>query len=136
MVQLFSVLLFFLPVVVQSQSYILTGEVIDRATLSKIEGVHITYDGYKGVVTDKNGSFSIPISDSTSRKKLTFSHVGYKSKRVMGFGSKRNRIILNDKAIVLGAVTITPNKSILEQAIENIPVNYPTTLPALLCNEG
>lgn len=120
----FSVVLFFFSVIVRSQSRIFTGEIIDKATLSKIEGGHITCDGYSAIA-DKNGGFSITVPGSPGRKKLIFSHVGYSTKSSICYANKRNVIQLDAKAIILDQIVIKPKKSILEQAIENIPINYP-----------
>lgn len=66
------------------------------------------------------------MSDSTAKKKLTFTHIGYNAKSVNCSVHKKYIIRLTSKATVLSEVTITPKKSILEQAIERIPLNYST----------
>jgi len=112
-----------LPLMGLSQA--INGTVVDAASKSKIEGVYVAFDGYKGTITDKNGNFSIAAADSSISKKLTFSHIGYADKSSICYARKKNVIPLDRKSAVLDEVTVRPKKSILEQAIEKIPINYP-----------
>src|SRR6218665_2877227 len=109
-----SVFLLSFPLIGLSQA--INGRVVDAASKSKIEGVYVAFDGYKGTITDKNGNFSIAAADSSISKKLTFSHIGYADKSSICYARKKNVIPLDRKSAVLDEVTVRPKKSFPEQA--------------------
>ncbi len=95
--------LFFIPIAFAQQQ--ITGKVSDAVTGELLPGVNVHLDGTKnGVVSDMNGAFSISVSKTAS---LTFSYIGYKTKKVSVGTSKVLNVSLIADSQALQEVVVT-----------------------------
>lgn len=103
-----------------SQNY-----VCDKESKKPIESVHIKYNSNYGLVTNEDGFFDL--SNSNAIDSLTFSHIGYESKRILIKNVKiKDTVFLEKKHIALEEVKVDGfdlRKTILS-AIEKIDNNY------------
>lgn len=128
MPKLFSVFFILFPILSFSQNVKFKGIVIDSRTKKGISGVSITIDQYHGSITDENGGFEILISDNlTKESKIKFTCTGFKPKVIAYSQNTFNKIEMVHIANNLDEVIVfTKGKSIIENAITRIPVNYST----------
>jgi iron complex outermembrane receptor protein len=101
-----------------SQKKLINGSVVDAATGKILSGASVTYSGKAGIITDKNGTFSI---DCSKASVIVVSHIGYDSKKVTIVNCDDNLTVSLMPAApgTLGEVEVTAtssqNKSILYQ---------------------
>lgn len=96
----------------------LKGKVVDKQEMSPLVGANVIIDGSKGIITNSEGEFSLPCTDSMEVK---ISFVGYSTlQQKVSCGTNEVLIFtLSPIAQQLGTVEVTatsnPNKSQLEQ---------------------
>ena len=102
------------------------GKVIDSATGKSLAAVSISINKYKGTITNNKGEFHLNIDESIIKEKgLTFTYIGYKKQHI----PFSQNIFLKIEMVLaennIAEVTVYGRgKSILEKAIEKIPINY------------
>ena len=112
--------------IVNSQTK-LTGLVTNKSTNFPIENANVTIkDQPIGTSTNSDGAFELNIENIINKIEVIISCVGYESKLISidNFNSRNLNITLNEKAISLDEVVITPVKSILNKALLNYEQNY------------
>lgn len=87
----------------------LTGIVVNNED-NPIGGVHVKY-GNQGSISNTKGRFAINILDSLPSFELTFSNIGYKTKKMKVYnGEKDIIVILEDSVVILEDITIRSAK--------------------------
>lgn len=107
-----------------------SGIIVDNATSLPIAWAHVVDEKHgKGTVSNMNGFFSMPSSDTVSSLYVRISCIGYKSKlAAMPYASAPLRIELEPDIKVLNEIVVLPIEPIrlIQSAIEKIPDNYPS----------
>ncbi len=103
------------------------GKIIDSASGKSLVAVSIVANKYKGTVTNSKGEFHLSVDESLIKEKgLIFSYVGYKKKHIP---FSQNIFLKVEMALadnnIAEVVVYGGGKSILQKAIEKIPINYP-----------
>ena len=105
---------FVVPVLAQTPQT--KGSVISAETGAPLPYATIRVDGYKTIITDKNGRFTLPCKDSAQ---LTVTHIGFEAYRGKFACGRELTIQLQANSQTLDAVEISassnPNKSMLYQ---------------------
>jgi hypothetical protein len=105
------------------------GKVKDKETKKEVVFGSVSLVGTNvGTVTNVDGEFTIKIKNSLEAKELIFTHIGYKSKKVLisELKPEDNNILLEPKFINIDEVTVRPEdaRRIMELALAKIPENY------------
>lgn len=109
-----------------SQIIEIKGRVIDKTTQKPLQGVSIQASQYKGTISNSKGNFRLNLSETNNQIFLTFSYVGYKKMTIACKPNFDNVIELVPSSKDLSEVIISSKaKSLVQRAIEKIPVNYP-----------
>jgi len=120
MKKIFFICFLFLTKIALSQNYVL-----DFDTKKPIEALHISYNKSMGLITNEDGYFELP--NNIDIDTLYFSHLSYKSKKLLLSSLKKNdTIFLNNSVINLDEVVlfkINP-KGIVIKSINKINDNY------------
>lgn len=118
------------------------GQIIDKKTNNSVAFVTILIKNKnKGVVTDDNGFFRLPLYYKNQKDTILVSSIGYKTKQVILntlLDSIINIIKIQPKTEFLDAVVlVSKNKTknnrqlsasdIVKKAIQKLPVNFPTS---------
>jgi uncharacterized protein (UPF0333 family) len=129
-------ILFLISFQVFGQSGLLKGEILDADTKEPIAFATIAIKGKaKGVISNLDGSFSLPERFKIFGDTLGISSMGYDKREVLISEFSNNRITIIylqpsitelDEAIVKAKKKRLPSaRRIVKKAIENIPNNYP-----------
>lgn len=129
-----NIILIFITLATNAQIYKIDGHVADSLTKQNLAFVNIVINnnGTLGTTTDIDGNFEIRSRDEI--KKLTFSYVGYKSKKIdITEGGKVSlQIIMQSENIELQEVVVNagenPAHRIIENVIRNRKRNNPENL--------
>jgi len=108
------------------------GKVRDKETKKNVVFCSVSIVGtHIGTVTNLDGEFSIKVKNTLNAKELEFSHIGYKSTKVLINELKpdENLIVMEPASVVLDEVTIRPEdaRELMRMAIKKIPDNYSNT---------
>lgn len=110
-----------------SQIVQIKGTVLDKTTQKALQGVSIQVSKYKGSVTNSKGFFSISVDTSINTYQLKFSFIGYKKVTINCLPNVSNIVELIPASSNLKEVIVsTRAKTLIERAIDKIPVNYPS----------
>lgn len=110
----------------------LKGTVRDAETKKRLANVNVYIPGRDvGTVTNGDGVFALKIGREEAEGKLLFSCLGYANYRMACsdvIGDKATTVYLNPVARRLGEVTVYGGdaKSLVEEALRKIDVNYPS----------
>ncbi len=116
----------------QAKDYhVVKGVVKDSRTQRVLEYVNLSVSGTNvGTITNINGEFSLKIKDSLKAKTIDVSHLGYTTNRISINGQNIDNVtvLLTPQPSLLDEITIKAidARSLVEQAIDKIPVNYPS----------
>ncbi len=129
-------MLFFVPV--NAQEEFILGELYDSKTNEPIAFATIRVKGYaKGVISNQDGGFKVPLKFKTYSEILEISSMGYVTKEVAITSLSTERVnvirmapgVLELNEVVVSAKSRTRERltarQIVERAIKNIPMNYP-----------
>lgn len=105
------------------------GKVKDKESKKEVVFGSVSVVGTNiGTVTNVDGEFAIKIKNSLEAKELIFTHIGYKSKKVLisELNPEDNNILLEPKFINIDEVTVRPEdaRRIMELALAKVPENY------------
>lgn len=123
-----------IPVCAQgdAENYLtITGMVKDKQNKKALENVNVSLPGTNiGTVTNADGQFSLKVRDEDALTGLDISHIGYENIHLSLNKEKLSdlTIWMNPHASMLSEVIVYGNspRSIVEEAIKKIPVNYCT----------
>lgn len=108
-----------------------SGVVKDKSSKKRLESVSVILEGSNiGTVTNSDGYFSLTVPDSVMVESLRIEHLGYQTSIVeldRKDAGQHLTLWLLPTARVLGEVTVygADPRSLIEQALEKIPQNYP-----------
>ncbi len=113
------------------QTHSISGLIIDSLSKEPLVGVSVSLSNNRGTITNKQGVFVLSSSlfNENKRKSLTISYIGYRS-LIYQLPSSSDRLVISIAPLegqLQEVVVSTRAKSIIEKAIEKIPVNYPIT---------
>jgi hypothetical protein len=119
-----------LSIAQEEESYVtIKGKVKDKDSKKEVVFGSVSVVGTNiGTVTNVDGEFIIKIRNSLEATELVFTHIGYKSKKMLisELTPEDNLILLEPKFINIDEVTVRPEdaRRIMELALEKIPENY------------
>jgi hypothetical protein len=100
-----------------SYAFVVNAQIRIQGTTEDVKGKIIEYVsiGFEnkgiGTVSNRDGIFSLIVPDSLKNELVTFSHIGYITKRVLPGEITGNRaIILDEKINELSGITVLPSK--------------------------
>lgn len=111
-----------------AQVVTVNGTVTDAAKMQPMAGVSVQAGRQFGTVTNKQGEFSLTVSESVLQKSgLRFTYIGYQPASLpYKSGQRSYSVALATAADSLAEVVISPKGlNLLRKAIEAIPRNYP-----------
>ena len=112
-------IIFFLSINIFSQEIKIRLQ--DSESLAPVIYAHI-FDGTNGTISNADGVFAI---EKKSSKKITISHIGYKTKEILVVNLKPEQLIsLIPKSIELDKVEIYSIDNILKNIIKGLKTNY------------
>lgn len=117
--------------------YVVNGVIKDSQTKKKLEYVTVSIPGSTtSTISNSEGEFSLKVKVSTDAKEMEFSHVGYLNSRIpIVKGEDMKTYYLQPNAYYLKEVIVQPElaRSIVEQAIKKIDVNYSSNTNMFNC---
>ena len=125
----FLLILFSFQLTAQSEKSItLVGRVLEKSTETTLPYAKISLlDGNIGTVSNINGEFKIIIPAEYSDASLLISYMGYESTKITAAEVKKNPdVYLDENPVALDDVLLASfsANSLLDRAIQQIPVNY------------
>ncbi|MCD4768861.1 MAG: TonB-dependent receptor [Bacteroidales bacterium] len=127
-----ALLLVFAGTLLHAQKSMVSGWVYDINTGESLPGVHIIYDGSRGIATDKNGKFLITFKGQSIE--LLFRFVGYKSETqtlIIKTGeSLETEIALTPDITEINEIVVTAGKS--EQRLSELTVSMNLIKPYMI----
>jgi len=125
-------MVFQLPAQTSGEFLTVRGVVRDSKTHKTLENVCVSLTGTnKGTVTNKDGAFSIKVTDAGKNVQIDFSHLGYLTGKLkINNADKRDNeysVYLHQTSLALSEVIVTPvdAEKIVREAIGRVSVNYP-----------
>ncbi len=117
----------FLMLVTLSQPITIQGTVIDKKTKAALQGASVRLDKYNGTITNSKGYFALTGEmEALKTKGLTVSFIGYQSRTIYFETAINHTITLEPKGNNLDELVVsTRGKTIIEKALDKVPVNYP-----------
>lgn len=121
----------FLPLIILGQSHSINGIIIDSLSKKPLVGVSVSFSKNIGTITNSQGIFILSSNLLTENKqvRLTISYIGYRS-LIYPFTPSPKMLVISIAPLqkqLQEVVVSTRAKSIIEKAIERIPINYPNT---------
>jgi len=117
--------------------YVVNGVIKDSQTKKKLEYVTVSIPGSTtSTISNSEGEFSLKVKVSADAKEMEFSHVGYLNSRIpIVKGEDLKTYYLQPNAYYLKEVIVQPElaRSIVEQAIKKIDVNYSSNTNMFNC---
>lgn len=112
--------------------FTIRGNVKDFKTHRSLENVCVSQTGTnKGTVTNKDGAFSLKVTEVDQNIKIDFSHLGYSTgKLIIKNAEEQNKsytVYLKQTSLALNEIIVTPvdASKIVKEAIGKVAVNYP-----------
>lgn len=106
--------------------YTFYGVVKDAVSNERLIGANIYIPNNKvGTITNENGNFSLKVKKSAEAIKAVVSHIGYSNAEIeLNQNGSRTIVTLNPNQVTLNEVVVRAPRSIVEEALKKIPVNY------------